>query len=349
MSEKTEQPTPKRLREAREKGDVCKSQDIAPALTVLGLGLYLVANGGNIFETISQMVVVPMLFCHLPYEEAMAKAVPVVIDSSIILVAPVVGLVMGLSLIGILSQTGFLFAVKAAIPKLENLDPKKWFQKVFSMKNLFELVKNIVKVTVLGLVVKSVLDKFLPVLFEMPQRGIGAMWNVLGSVAGELILKSAGAFAVIAALDYLYQRYKYTQSHMMSKDEVKREYKESEGDPHIKSKRKQLQKELLNESGVSRVKRAKVLVTNPTHFAVALDYEQNRTPLPVILAKGQGPVALRMMEAAREAGVPIMRNVPLARALYWKGEENEYIPRDLIGPVAEVLRWVQSLESEKRD
>jgi type III secretion protein U len=95
------------------------------------------------------------------------------------------------------------------------------------------------------------------------------------------------------------------------------------------------------------VKKAKVLVTNPTHFAVALDYEQGRTPLPVILAKGEGPRALRMMEVAREAGIPIMRNVPLARALYHNGEENGYIPRDLIGPVAEVLRWVQSLESEK--
>ena len=347
MSNKTEQPTPKRLREAREKGDICKSQDIAPALTVLGIGLYLVANGDNIFETISQMVVVPMLFCHLPYEEAMAKAVPVVIDSSIALVAPVVGIVMALAFIGIISQTGFLFAVKAAIPKLENLDPKKWFQKVFSMKNLFELAKNIVKVAVLGYVVMSVLDEYLPVLFEMPKRGIGAMWSVLGSVAGELILKSAGAFAVIAALDYLYQKYKYTQNHMMTKDEVKREYKESEGDPHIKSKRTPLQKELLSESGVLRVKKAKVLVTNPTHFAVALDYDQGRTPLPVILAKGEGPRALRMMEVAREAGIPIMRNVPLARALYHNGEENEYIPKDLIGPVAEVLRWVQELESDK--
>ncbi len=347
MSNKTEQPTPKRLREAREKGDICKSQDIAPALTVLGIGLYLVISGGDIFDTMSQMVAVPMLFFHLPYEEAMAKAVPVVIDSSIALVAPVVGIIMALAFIGIISQTGFLFAPKAAMPKLENLDPKKWFQKVFSVKNFFELAKNIVKVAVLGYVVMSVLEEYLPVLFEMPKRGIGAMWSVLGSAAGELVLKSAGAFAVIAALDFLYQKYKYTQDHMMTKDEVKREYKESEGDPHIKGKRKQLQKELLSESGVLRVKKAKVLVTNPTHFAVALDYDQGRTPLPVILAKGEGPRALRMMEVAREAGIPIMRNVPLARALYHNGEENEYIPKDLIGPVAEVLRWVQSLESDK--
>ena len=347
MSDKTEQPTPKRLREAREKGDVCKSQDIAPALSVLGIGLYLIANGENIFHTLSQMVAVPMLFCHLPYEEAMAKAVPLVIDSSLVLVAPVVGIVMATAFIGTISQTGFLFAVKAAMPKLENLDPKKWFQKVFSMKNLFELAKNMVKVAVLAFVVKSVLDEYLPVLFEMPSRGIGAMWRVIGSAAGELILKSAGAFAVIAALDYLYQKYKYTQNHMMSKDEVKREYKESEGDPHIKGKRKQLHKELLNEAGVGNVRKAKVLVTNPTHFAVALDYEQGRTPLLVILAKGQGPRALHMMEVAREAGIPIMRNVPLARALYHQGEENDFIPRNLIAPVAEVLRWVQSLESEK--
>ena len=345
MSEKTEQPTPKRLREAREKGDVCKSQDIAPALTVLGLGLYLIANGENIFKTVSQMVAVPMTFATLPFEEAMAKALPLVIDASIVLVAPVVGIVMGLAFIGIIAQTGVLFAFKAAMPKLENLDPKKWFQKVFSMKNLFELVKNVVKVGVLGYVVWSVLQQYLPVLFEMPKRGIGAMWSVVGAAAGDLLLKSAAAFAVIAALDYLYQRYKYNQSHMMSKDEVKREYKESEGDPHIKSKRKQLQKEMLSQSPLSDVRKARVLVTNPTHFAVALDYEKGRTELPVILVKGQGERALRMMEIAREEGIPIMRNVPLARALYHNGNENEFIPKDLIAPVAEVLRWVRSLES----
>lgn len=345
MSDKTEQPTPKRLREAREKGDVCKSQDIAPALTVLGVGLYLIANGENIFKTVSQMVAVPMAFAMLPFDEAMAKALPLVIDASLVLVAPVVGIVMGLAFIGIISQTGVLFAFKAAMPKLENLDPKKWFQKVFSMKNLFELTKNIVKVGVLGLVVWSVLEQYLPVLFEMPKRGIGAMWTVLGSAAGDLLLKSAAAFAVIAALDYLYQRYKYNQNHMMSKEEVKREYKESEGDPHIKSKRKQLQKELMSQSPLNNVRKATVLVTNPTHFAVALDYEKGRTELPVILVKGQGERALRMMEIAREEGIPIMRNVPLARALYHNGNEEDFIPKDLIGPVAEVLRWVRSLES----
>lgn len=130
---------------------------------------------------------------------------------------------------------------------------------------------------------------------------------------------------------------------MSQKEEVKREFKESEGDPLIKGKRKQLHQEMIAQNQIANVRKAKVLVTNPTHFAVALDYEKDRTPLPVILAKGQGVLAQRMIETAREEGIPIMRNVPLARSLYEQGTENAYIPQDLIGPVAEVLRWVQSL------
>lgn len=343
MSEKTEQPTPKRLREAREKGDVCKSQDIAPALTVLAVGVYLAANGESIFQTLSAMVSLPMTFIALPFDEAMARAVPLMIDASISLVLPLVGLVMGVAFLGIIGQVGVLFAPKAAMPKLENLDPKKWFQKVFSAKNFFELAKNIIKVGVLGFVVLTVLRDYLPILFEMPKRGISAMWTVLGNAASDLILLAAGAFCVIAGLDFLYQKYKYNQSHMMSKDEVKREYKESEGDPHIKSKRKQLHKEMASQNTLNNVRKAKVLVTNPTHYAVALDYEKGRTPLPVILAKGEGLLAQRMMQIAKEEGIPVMQNVPLARALFRDGTENAYIPQDLIGPVAEVLRWVQSL------
>ena len=170
------------------------------------------------------------------------------------------------------------------------------------------------------------------------------MWSVVGAAVGELLLYSAGAFAVVAAVDYLYQRYKWTNDHKMSIDEVKREYKESEGDPMIKSQRKQLHREMINQNTVSNVRKAKVLVTNPTHYAVALDYDKDKTPLPVILAKGEGWLAQRMIAAAKEEGIPIMRNVPLAQALYREGTENAYIPRDLIGPVAEVLRWVESLK-----
>ncbi len=345
MSEKTEQPTPKRIRDSREKGDICKGQDVAPAATVLAIAVYAVANGESIYEKLVEMVSAPFTVMHLPFAEAMAKAAPIIIDCAIDIVAPVVGLVMGVALAVLLAQTGFLFAPKAAVPKLENLSPAKWFKQVFSIKNLFEFLKNILKVTILAYIVYIVFEDFIPVLFNVPKGGVSAMWTVLGSAVGELLLYSSGAFAVVAALDFLYQKYKWTQDHMMSIDEVKREYKESEGDPTVKSQRKQLAKELANQNTVSNVRKAKVLVTNPTHYAVALDYDKEKTPLPVILAKGEGALAQRMIEVAKEEGIPIMRNVPLARALYRDGTENAYIPRDLIGPVAEVLRWVQSLQA----
>ncbi len=344
MSEKTEQPTPKRIRDSREKGDVCKGQDLAPAATVLALVLYAVASGERIYEELCEMVLAPFEVMHLPFGEALARCAGIVVDIAVGIVLPVVGVVMGAALVVLLAETGFLFAPKAAMPKLENLSPAKWFKRVFSMKNLFEFVKNVIKVAVIGTLAWNVLNKYIPLLFSIPEGGASAMWTVLGQAAAELLLMTSGAFAVIAAIDYLYQKWRWTHDHMMSIDEVKREYKESEGDPVVKSQRKQLQRELMNQNTLGNVRKAKVLVTNPTHYAVALDYDKDSTPLPVILAKGEGALAQRMIEVAKEEGIPIMRNVPLARALYRDGAENAYIPRDLIGPVAEVLRWVQSLE-----
>ena len=261
MAEKTEQPTPKRLRDAREKGDVAKGQDIAPAATVMAIGMYMIAAAQDIYEKLVTLVTIPMESINLPYEEAMTKCVPAVLDLCIGLVAPIVAIVMGTALVAILAQVGVLFAPKAATPKLENLSPAKWFKKVFSIKNLVEFAKNIVKVTVLAYIVYSVLKNFIPILFDIPRGGLGAMWTVLGSAAGELIIKSAGAFAVIAALDSLYQKYKWTNDHMMSIDEVKREYKESEGDPQIKGKRKQMHQEMIQQGQVASTRKAKVLVT----------------------------------------------------------------------------------------
>ena len=201
MSEKTEQPTPKRIRDSREKGDIAKGQDLAPAATVLAFALYAIGNGETVWEELVQMTTVPMEVFHLPYEEALSKSVSLVIDVSLGIVFPVVGLVMGVALMVLLAETGFLFAPKAAAPKLENLSPTRWFKRVFSMKNLFEFAKNIVKVTVLTGIVWLVFSDYLPVLFQIPKGGLGAMWGVIGSAVGELLLYSAGAFAIVAVLD----------------------------------------------------------------------------------------------------------------------------------------------------
>ncbi|ABM30022.1 type III secretion system export apparatus subunit SctU [Nitratidesulfovibrio vulgaris] len=344
MSDKTEQPTPKRLREAREKGDICKSQDIGSAVTVLAVAGYFAFAGESIFASLMEVTELSMRHMAMPFDEALPLLGTAVVHAAVGIVLPVVGLAMMAAFLGTLAQTGVLFAFKGAMPKLENISPGKWFKKVFSMRNAVELLKNCIKVGVLGWAVWKVMSDHMRGLFAIPDGDIGLLLKVLGTAARDMVLMAAVVFCVIAALDYLYQRWQYNKQHMMTKDEVKREYKEMEGDPHIKGKRKQLHQEMLAQNTLSNVRKAKVIVTNPTHFAVALDYEKDRTPLPVILAKGEGLMARRMVEIAREEGIPVMQNVPLARSLFAEGTENAYIPKELIGPVAEVLRWVQSLQ-----
>ena len=345
-SEKTEQPTPKRLRESREKGQVAKSQDVPSALTVMAVAVYLLAMSSDMLNTLLAMGEAPMLLMDRPFEEALPLAVTSTLLCALRVALPLIGMVMVVALCANMMQVGVLFSVQAAMPKLENLSMNKWFKQVFSLKNLVEFLKNIIKVTVLGVTVWVVMRDHLPTLFAIQRGTIWTMWEVLGMAVKDLLLMAAGVFCVIAAVDYLFQKWQYTKNHMMSKDEVKREYKEMEGDPQVKGKRKQLHQEMLSQNALGNVRKAKVLVTNPTHYAVALDYEKDRTPLPVILAKGEGFLAQRMIRVAQEEGIPIMRNVPLARSLFENGTENAYIPKDLIGPVAEVLRWVQSLQRQ---
>lgn len=346
MSDKTEHPTPKRLRDAREKGDICKSQDVPSALTVLGIGAYVSVMGESAYERLQAMTELVFSVMHLPFEEALPRAMAGVGGTILYIVAPLVGLAMMLALLANFAQVGFLVSIQGAMPKLENLSPQKWFKKVFSLKNVIELIKNLIKTVVLTCAVWTVMQKYLPALFVLSRGNITDLWIVLGRAGRDLLLIAGAVFCVIAALDYFFQRWQYNKEHMMSKDEVKREYKEMEGDPQVKGKRKQLHKELLSQGALDNVRRAKVLVTNPTHYAVALDYEKNTTPLPVVLAKGEGELALRMIAVAKQEGIPIMRNVPLARALFEEGTENAYIPKEFIGPVAEVLRWVQDIEKQ---
>ena len=239
----------------------------------------------------------------------------------------------------LMAQIGFLVAPKAAMPKLSNLSPSKWFKKVFSVKNVFEFVKNVLKVVVLTVSVYLAVTKNAENIFKLPNADPKLLIAVAAEMLKVLLLYTILTFSAIAAIDFLYTKFKYTKDHMMSKDEVKREYKEMDGDPMIKSKRKQLHRELLNQGTISKTRKAKVLVVNPTHYAVALDFDRDTQPLPLILAKGEGEMALRMIAVAREEKIPVMREPPLARALFAEGEEGQYIPDSLLVQVAEVLRF----------
>ncbi len=342
--EKTEQPSAKRLRDARQKGQVAKSQDVPSAFTTIVVAVYLLVAGPSLYEDLVVMTQIPIDLMNRPFEEALPVAFLATCVYIVRISLPFVGIVILTSLVANLGQVGVLFSMEAAMPKLSNLSPAKWFQNVFSVKNVVELLKNVLKVLVIGYVVYAIFEEIFPVLFRLPTGTIYSVLSLLASAIGDMLIHSAAVFCIIAAADYVFQRFQFTKQNMMSKDEVKREYKESEGDPQVKGQRKQLHQEMISQNTLGNTRKAKVLVTNPTHFAIAIDYDKDTTPLPMILAKGQDALALRMIEVAKEEGIPVMRNVDLARALFETGTENAYIPKDLIGPVAEVLRFIQNLD-----
>ncbi len=342
--EKTEQPSAKRLRDARKKGQVAKSQDVPSALTTIAVALYLLVAGPGFFVDMLTMAEIPMNMMNKPFNEALPIVFFSIVSYIALISIPFVAITVLTSLIANLGQVGFLFAPEGAMPKLSNLSPAQWFKKVFSVKNFIEMLKNFLKVFVIGYVVYSIFEEMFPILFKLPTSSIYSVLLVIGSAISDMLVQAAGVFCLIAAADYVFQRFQFTKQNMMTKDEVKREYKESEGDPLIKSKRKQIHQEMLSQNTLGNTRKAKVLITNPTHFAIALDYDEEKTPLPLILAKGQDALAQRMIEIAKEEGIPVMRNVDLARALYETGSENAYIPKDLIGPVAEVLRFIQGIK-----
>ncbi|MBQ9275283.1 MAG: type III secretion system export apparatus subunit SctU [Succinivibrio sp.] len=343
--EKTEQPTPKRLRESREKGDVPKSQELPSAVIVLLTVMYFMLASRNIFDELTDFVEVAIK-CSLtqPFDEAWRLLSGYAVMLMVRVVLPLIAVVITASLLSNIAQVGILIAFKGAMPKLSNLNPQKWFKQVFSKKNLFDFCKNVAKVTTLSIAALLAVKGHFRELFMLPEGDIGGMWAALGGTMWDLAIFVIVAFSVIALIDFLYTRMKYTKDHMMSPDEVKREFKESEGDPLIKSKRKQLHQEMINQNTLGNTRKAKVLVVNPTHYAVALDYDREREPIPRILAKGEGDLALRMIEVAKQENIPIMRQATLARALYAEGEEGNFIPEDLFAAVAEVLRFVASLE-----
>lgn len=347
MSEKTEQPTAKKLRDARQKGQVAKSQEVASTAVILSAFLVVWIGWDSMLANIKEMVLLPTHYMDRPFAEALPMVLAGVLSKAALVCAPVVFLAAVMGVAANYMQVGFLFSLESIKPDLKKINPGEGAKRIFCKKNFLELVKSALKILFLGILLKMVVEDALDALMKIPYGGMDGLMAVLGKVLFKIVVNTGLCFTIVAAFDFFLQKKLHTKQLMMSKDEVKREYKEMEGDPIIKSKRKQLHQELVMSDTIAKVKKSSVLVTNPTHLAVALFYEKGKTKLPVVTAKGANLVARRMVEAAKEAGVPIMQNVPLAHNLYDDANVGQYIPGDLIEPVAEVLRWVQQLQDGK--
>jgi type III secretion protein U len=349
MSEKTEQPTAKKLREAREKGQVAKSKDFTQTALIVALFAYIISAGRMLVESFSSLMLAPMAFINTDFRAAIGMLLEAMLLETAALLLPFIGIVLIVGIFSETLQTGLLFAFEAIKPSAKKLNVLENAKNMLSKKSLVELLKSLIKIGVLSWVTYVLTRDALPILMHIPYRGFAEIGTLMSELLKTLIIQTGLAYAVIALADLVWQRTQHTKQLMMSKDEIKQEYKGMEGDPHIKGQRKHLHQELLASDSVQAARTASVLVTNPTHLAIAIRYDEQTTPLPVVVGKGEGALAERMIQAAREAGVPIVQNIPLAHALFDASSLDQYIPSDLIEPVAAVLRLVMDLADRPGD
>jgi len=348
--EKTEMPTPKKLRDARQKGQVCTSKDIVSTAILIVLFVLLGWMGIALMDDASLLV--SFIGQRLEGDpsaatrEAMAITATIICKHSFIfvLVAAVIGIAANTA------QIGFLFTFEPIIPKMEKLNPVEGAKKIFSMKNLFEFLKNVVKVSFLGYLLYKIIWASVPELITMCYGTVDDIFPCLKLMLKRLAVYTAFGYIVIAVVDRLFQGRNFTKQMMMTKDEVKREYKEMEGSAEIKQAQRQFRDEILNgPDPVQAAKKSNVVVTNPTHLAVGIRFNSNEAPLPRICAIGAGPVAKTIRETALAEGIPIIEDRPLARALYAEGKIEDFIPDSLIEPVAEVLKWAKQIQDARKE
>jgi type III secretion protein U len=344
--EKTEYPTAKKLRDARQEGQVAHSKDFTQTALILALFGYMLANAGNIVHAFAELMLLPVGVLGMPFEDAADIVISQMLKDGFLILLPFLGIVIGLGIFVEMVQTGMLFAFKALIPSAKKINVVSNLKNTFSMKNLVEFLKSTLKIVFLSALIYFVLQDALPTLMTLPLAGLDGVGIAMGNLLKVMIMNIAVAYVAISLADLVWQRYQHAKGLMMSKEDIKQEFKEAEGDPHIKHQRKHLHQEMMQEGAVHASRKATVVVTNPTHLAIALRYEEGETPLPVVLAKGEGALAARMVRAAREAGVPVLQNIPLARSLMETAPLDQYIPNDLIEPVAEVLRLVRDMANQ---
>ncbi len=348
--EKTELPTPKKLRDAREKGQVCTSKDITSTAILVVLFAILAWMGVALMNDMEEL----LKFLSLRIAENNIASVK---ESSLmttliickhsfifVLVAAVIGVV------GNVAQIGFLFTFEPIIPKLEKLSPVEGAKKIFSMKNVFEFLKNVVKVSFLGYLLYKIIWASIPELLTMCYGTVDDIFPCLKVMLKRLAVYTAFGYIVIAIVDRLFQGRNFTKQMMMTKDEVKREYKEMEGSAEVKQAQRQFRNEILNGPDPAKAaKKSNVVVTNPTHLAVGIRYNASEAPLPRICALGEGRIAKIIRETALAEGIPVMEDKPLARALYAEGKIEDFIPDSLIEPVAELLKWAKKIEDARKE
>ncbi len=344
-SQKTEEPTARRLQDARKKGDVPKSQEI-PGWFVLAAGLVVIAIlGPSMARELSGTLTLFLANPHAMSVEP-AAAMDMALSAAMrvgLVVAFAFLLLAGAGLGGNLIQTGFLFTTEKMNPKLSKLNPIDGAKRMFGPQGIANFLKGVGKMALVAGAAMIVLWPKRTILAELPAVDLTGILAIVRDSAIRMMLAALAAYAVIAALDFLFQRQSFMKRNRMSRREVKDELKQTEGDPVVRAKLRQIRQEKARRRMMAAVPDATVIITNPTHYAVALKYAQGETSAPVCVAKGVDALALRIRGLGEEHSVPIVEDPPLARALYASVDIDETIPSEHYTAVAKIIGYVLSL------
>lgn len=342
--EKTEEATPHRLQEVRKKGQAARSNDLSASLVLLALVLFLYWQRESFWAVTWRIL---STFLSFPRQELDADSLIKLFYLALVETSRILFILFGVAAaVGLAAnwaQVGFIFSTENLVPRLENLDPIKGFQRLLSRRSLVELVKSLAKVLIIGAVVWQVVRGKFERLLLAPEMGLVQAAEEMAEIVFEAALRAMAVYLILGALDFIFQRREFLRSLRMTREEVKEELKQTEGDPLVRSRLREKQRKLARHRMMHAVPQATVVITNPIHLAVALKYREE-AGAPRVVAKGAGSIALRIIQVAREHQVPVIQNPPVAQALYRKVEIGEEIPVELYQAVAEILAYIYRIQ-----
>ncbi len=346
MAEKTEKATPKKLRDARKKGQVAKSQDFPSAFTfvtsiavVLFTTKYLFTQmGGYMIMTFRGIGGTADMQSRVGGYLAQCMMVILTCSLPIVVITSAVGALVSFLIVGP------VFSAEVLKIDLKRLNPITNLKNMFKMKTWIELLKSVLKIAGAMFLIYSVIYNSIPEIVATAALPVLGSAQVFADFLLKVIIRVGIFFVIVAIFDLAYQRYNFNKEMRMEKFEVKQEFRDTEGDPHLKSRRRQVAQEIAYQEGPIAARRARAIITNPIHYAIAIEYHEQTEPAPRIITMGQGVIADQIVRIAGEAHVPIMRNVPLAQTLFQKGKIGDYVPEETYEALAEILQWLKKLE-----
>lgn len=347
--EKTEPATPKKREESREKGQVAKSAELPAAFILLFSFLCLMALGDFFKVRIVSLFTISFndyMHWELSNENVIAIFGQLIIQG-LILLSPLFVITMLIAILGNYLQIGFLLSGDPLVMKLSKLDPIEGTKRIFSLRSVIDFLKSIFKLLIISSIVYFTLWSQRSEIMTLSTMPLDSIFKYTASIIFSLGIKIAVLLVILAIFDYMYEKYDFEKNIKMSKQDIKDEYKKSEGDPLIKAKIKEKQRRMAMQRMMQEVPKADVIITNPTHYAIALQYETGSMEAPKVIAKGMDFMALKIKEIAKENNLTIVENKPLARTLYDEVDIGEAIPGDLFQAVAEVLAYVYKLKGKK--